>query len=133
MGPAGGLVDALVRVLSDEDAKNRYTAIQDLGRLGPRAAPAVPKLLELLTEYLTPVPPGAANQPDWRRNWGPGQVPDLRVEIIETLGQIGPGAKAALPLLEGKAIGQSMDLDPHAEKAILQIKAAKQGDEPQHR
>jgi HEAT repeat protein len=127
-----GLVDSLTYVLSDEEARNRLQAIQDLGKLGPRAAPAVPKLVELLAEYLKPAPitPGT-NPPYMVPGWSPGSAPDLRVEIIRTLGKIGPAAKAALPVLrdalEGPYPGKGMD--PEVEKAIAQIEGTPPDDQ----
>jgi hypothetical protein len=47
-----GLVDALTGLLSDKNATNQYSAIVQLGQLGPRAGAAVPKLVSLLTEYM---------------------------------------------------------------------------------
>ena len=125
-----GLVDALIHVLSDENPRNRYSATQNLRLLGSRSAPAVPALVDLLTEYLKP---SSTKRPPWmvhnlQPRGGVFTSPDLRVVIIETLGAIGPGAKAALPLLEEVRSKHRSDLGTHAEKAIAQIKAAGQDD-----
>jgi serine/threonine protein kinase len=128
-----GLVDSLVFVLSDEDARNRYAAIGNLGQLGSRAAPAVPTLVELLTEYLKPWQRGAMGRPYLIDNmvYGGGVMgrPDLRMEIIQTLGKIGPGTKAALPLLKGILSGETIppnspDAHAFAKKATSEVKKA---------
>ena len=117
-----GLVDVLADVLSDENAKNQYSALENLRQLGPRAAPAVPKLVDLLTKLLDP------SQKYLPLSWGLGGAPDLRVETITTLGAIGPGAVAALPLLEDivsadPAKTGRTDFDAYAKEAIAKIKA----------
>jgi len=133
-----GLADALTRALSDKEARNQYSAIQVLRQLGPRAGAAVPTLVNLLTEYMKPSP-GTASQPFGTPRWGVwmgggGIMQDLRVEIIQTLGAIGPGAAAALPLLERVAAMKPSetgrtDFDDLAKKAIAKIKATGQEEE----
>lgn len=54
--------------------------------------------------------------------------PDLRVEIIRTLGKIGPEAKTALPLLK-EIVSKHAYIRTHAEKAISEIEAASQNDQ----
>ena len=92
----------------------------------------MPKLVNLLTEYLEPLPPTALGPAYMVHNLEPrGGVmtsPDLRVVIIQTLGTIGPGAKAALPLLEEVRAKYSSDLGTYAEEAIAKIEAAGQND-----
>jgi hypothetical protein len=53
------------------------------------------------------------------------EQPDLRLEIIKTLGEIGPGAKAALPLLKDILAGHSYLGRERTEQAIAKIEAAK--------
>ena len=126
-----GLVDSLTYVLSDENARYRLSAIQYLGELGPRAAPAVPKLGELLTEYWWPAPITPGTTPPWMvPAYGMGAGSDLRVEIIQALGKIGPAAKAALPVLRKALEGPYLGKDPQVEKAIAQIEGTPQGDAP---
>lgn len=62
----------------DEDRDRHWSAVRELGALGPRSGPAVPRLIEILDSD----PPGL-----------------LENAAIHTLGQIGPAASAAVPAL----------------------------------
>jgi HEAT repeat protein len=68
-------VDSLVALLSDDDAAGRLSAVQALGELGPKSAPAVNALVEHFEE------------------------PALQLAIVETLRRLGPGAAPAVPRL----------------------------------
>lgn len=68
-------IERLVAALDSEDAMARMTALSALGDLGPRAAPAVPKLRALLADE------------------------SLAMLVVPLLGQIGPAAAEALPEL----------------------------------
>ncbi len=123
-----GFVDSLTYLLSNEVARNRYWAIQGLGQLGSRSAPAVPKLVSLLTKYLKPPPPSSDSLeyvPTVPRFRAEGT--DLRIEIIQTLGKIGPAAKEALPVLREVVSTHAEELGEHAKKAIAEIEG--KGDE----
>ena len=63
--------------LQDPDAKARVGAASALARLGPKAAPAVPLLIEALND----------------------QNKLVRTQSIAALGKIGPAAAAAVPVL----------------------------------
>ncbi len=73
-------VPALRRLIVDGDALVRSYACVALVRMGPRAAAAVPDLIEI------------------GRN--PGESNDLRETAILALGQIGPPASPAFPMLQ---------------------------------
>jgi len=75
LGKDGAATDALLAALDSKNPNVRLCAIESLGAIGPPAAGAVPKLLEL------------ANAP------GSSEV------VIGALGKIGAGAVAAVPLL----------------------------------
>jgi len=123
-----GLVDALTEVLSHEQPGYHHWAVGSLAQLGSRAAPAVPKLVNLLAKPLEE-PPGRERVfvPLFP---GPDEMEGttVREEIIDALGAIGPGAAAALPLLEKIASMEPADtggtgLDVTAKEAIARIKA----------
>jgi HEAT repeat protein len=67
--------DGLIVLLADEDAATRLLAVQSLGQLGAKAAPAVPALIERMND------------------------PALQLPIVDTLGKIGSAAAAAVPRL----------------------------------
>jgi HEAT repeat protein len=85
------VVASLAHALRDPVYFVRGNAAVILGDLGPRAAETVPALLEALER---PWP----GQP-------PGQVTAARVRMAQALGQIGPAARAAVPLLTRLASG----------------------------
>jgi len=68
-------VDTLIALLSDDDAVGRLSAVQALGELGPKAAPAVNALVEHFED------------------------PALQLATIETLRRLGPAAAPAVPHL----------------------------------
>ena len=72
-----GRVDALIEGLQASDPKARREAVKGLGRLGPKAADAVPALIVALED----------------------QDRGVRIEAAVTLGHIGPRARAAIPAL----------------------------------
>jgi len=83
------LAPALTRLLSTPNDFQYIFAVRSLGLLGPRAAPAVGKLIQDL-------------EPVTGRQFSGGGRVDGRSffpDIITTLGNIGPPARAALPLL----------------------------------
>ena len=112
-------LNSYIRDLSDSNYQIRWKALEALAKLGPKAAPAVPTLIDRLEEkddhYRAIDVLGAI---------GPAAVPavpallrhlehDLSVKdklykdestnatgIIETLAEIGPTAKEAIPLLQ---------------------------------
>lgn len=117
VGPAAeSAVGALLRLLADETpAEVRYTAAFALGRIGPAAKSALPRLVELSKssdEILATVAVWAAMKveptesslfdtaiPLLRRALR-GDREIARLEAAVALGDIGPAAKSAIPLLE---------------------------------
>jgi HEAT repeat protein len=78
-GPGGKtVVESLCGLLKDDNAGVRHAAIESLGRMGPKAAPAVPQLVGILETDAA-----------------------ARRDSAEALGKIGPEAKAAAPALAG--------------------------------
>lgn len=130
-----GLVDSLISVLSDETVDARLAAVKRLGELGPRAVPAVPKLVELLSTYLADGASPELYVPEGWRSMGGGMAgmeggPDLRLEIVRTLGKIGPDAKEALPVLRDVLNEPGLGKHPDVNMAITQIeKEARQDEE----
>lgn len=88
---------AILGKIDTQDDSERVESIRTLGWFGPRAAAAVPQLIELLSG-------------DNRR---------VQREAAIVLGKIGPAAGAALPTLESLAAKPMIGL--HAQKAIASI------------
>jgi HEAT repeat protein len=117
VGPAAdSAVEPLLRLLGDETpAEVRYTAAFALGRIGPAAKAALPRLVELAKssdEILATVAVWSAMKiepadsalfdtaiPLLRRALR-GEREIARLEAAVALGDIGPAAKSAIPLLE---------------------------------
>jgi HEAT repeat protein len=88
------VVPALATALKDGDQEVRVSAARALGTIGPKAAPAVPALIEALRASWPKPPERGA---DGR---GRGRRPDTTFsDAIDALGAIGPAAKAAVPVL----------------------------------
>jgi hypothetical protein len=128
-----GVVDSLIFALSDEDPATLSGTLHCLQALGPRSAPAVPALVNLLDDFQWPPDARTPEEvPDWNVLGGP----DARGHIIRTLGAIGPEAAAALPVLEKIASMSPAEIsftecDMLAKEAIAKIKATDQGSDPQ--
>jgi HEAT repeat protein len=119
LGRAAQSADAAVPVLARalDDRAVRGIAAKALGRLGPRAAPAIPALApradEADSRVGASVPPLTYTDRDMTRalgRIGTAAVPDLirrlgdrdtttRIFAIDALSEIGPPAKAAVPAL----------------------------------
>jgi len=99
------LVDAIVAMNTQDDGRS-CDAVQALGRAGPKAAAAVPTLIEIVK--------------------GQGQIGIIK-EAMNALGQIGPGAKQAIPALQlwvdRNDVPQDIDLRRHAARALERIQA----------
>ena len=78
-GRAEAAVPELVKGLQDDDAEVVRAALRTLGVVGPKAAPAVPRLMEMYKD--------------------PKLNEQTRPLVLFALAGIGPGAKAAVPLL----------------------------------
>lgn len=128
-----GLVDSLISVLSDETVDSRLAAVMRLGKLGPQAAPAVPKLVDMLAAYIADGADLALFIPEGWRPMGGGMplmdgAPDLRLEIVRTLGRIGPDAEAALPVLRNALEGSDFGYDSEVREAVVQIEGGSRGE-----
>jgi HEAT repeat protein/lysophospholipase L1-like esterase len=106
IGPGTDSVGPLVTVLRDAAGPGRGLAAEALGRVGPEARPAVPDLIEAVSDTRSDV--------RWRAVWAIGQIgsaaapavpvlraaladADVRWRAAEALGGIGPPAAAAVP------------------------------------
>jgi internalin A len=94
-------VKEVLRLLSsflrDRNSDIRSFAAQLLGRLGPKAAPAVSALMAGLDDR------GETLSPKFDHNWAP--VRPVCCDMAETLGKIGYPARAALPKLSTMMTG----------------------------
>jgi HEAT repeat protein len=88
------VVPALSRALKDDVVKVRVSAAEALRRIGPKAAPAVPALIEAIRASRPE--PSRTGRANLRLNLRDDNMP---MAAIQALGAIGPGAKAAIPVL----------------------------------
>ncbi len=139
---SAGLVDSLISVLSDANVDSRLAAVKHLGELGPRSAPAVPKLVELLSTCLAEDASPELYVPEGWLSMGGGMLgaggvmlgtgvgmraPDLRLEIVQTLGKIGPDAEAALPVLRDALAATEWAYHSEVREAIARIEGVARG------
>jgi HEAT repeat protein len=99
-GRAGAAVavPALVRALDSRDEELRLRALDALGKLGPAAAPAVPRLMKPLADWLktaSPPPAEKLGSGFFEGPWPPGDG----MKVVDVLERIGPDARPALPVL----------------------------------
>ena len=118
---ADGVVAALVKALTDEGAAKRkgvsyaVTSVQSeacraLGRCGAKAAPAVPALIELVRR-----------EPKREESISRfGRLLGAQRAAIQALGEIGPAAEAAVPVLEALDTNPNHRLEVH--RALSQIR-----------
>ncbi len=83
--------------MQKDDVGERRRAAKNVGRFGPRAAEAVPALVELLAD----------------------EVILVRKEAAIVLGKIGPAAESAIPALT--ALKDARIVGLHAKKALKKI------------
>lgn len=135
LGPAGAKhVPDLVRALKDEMDQVRGAAAEALGKLGPRSAEAVPHLLHTLkTSSLAKTRASAAFAlhligMKGRKTAVPLLAealtdldPQVCISVAIALGQIGPDAAEALPLLRRLARDPRLTDRTHIENAIQSI------------
>lgn len=107
MGPDA--VEPLIAALKENDIYVKQQAVRALRKLGPDAAPAVPELIESYKGL--PMRPGLV-----RRNVN---AAELRIAIVQTFGEIGPGAKAAVLVLR-ETLNDQQVRDRGLRKAIDQ-------------
>jgi hypothetical protein len=80
----------------------RMEAVKTLGKLGPDARAAAPKLAGLLSR----IPPG--------------EMPTLQEAIVVTLGRIGAASRPYVPAIT-RVVGQDIDIDREATRAVHRI------------
>jgi HEAT repeat protein len=125
-------VPLLAEFLDDKAATYRGTSAELLGEIGPAAKDATPNLRKLLKDADAEVRYKAARAV-WTIEMDPAVVPvfaellgsypiEMRVSAAERLGEIGPGAKAALPALERARDNSAGAVQIAAEQAMLRIK-----------
>ncbi|HJZ58473.1 MAG TPA: HEAT repeat domain-containing protein [Gemmataceae bacterium] len=92
-------VESLTESLKDSNPDTRHQAARALGRLGPKAKPAVPGLIEALKD------------PD----------KTVRIGAIYALADMGPDAAEAIPPLREAARDRDKEISKGAEYALKQI------------
>ncbi|MCE9544569.1 MAG: HEAT repeat domain-containing protein [Planctomycetia bacterium] len=137
IGPAAKpAVAAARKALKDPEPKVRYSAVWLLGRLGPDAAEALPELEKdvcgqdayfgnVCAWALFRIEPHNQARIDKAMpvliSALDGDRPFVQVEAANTLGMIGPQAKAALPALKRLAESHDLDAAKAASDAIKKI------------
>jgi HEAT repeat protein len=129
MGGAATLgVDGLLDLLNDENAAGRLAAVQALGQLGDKAAPAVNALVARLDDQAL-----QSAVIDSLGHMGPAAAPavpkllelakkgDQRTTILPVLTGIGTGAKDALPMIYAAARDPQPDVRASAATALAAV------------
>jgi HEAT repeat protein/flagellar basal body rod protein FlgF len=100
------MVEAWTAALGGDDPRHRYEAAAALGRMGGKAAAAVPRLMERLDDptsgaarALGQIGPAAAGAVAALAKALQHQEPYVREQAADALGRIGPQARAAVPAL----------------------------------
>jgi RNA polymerase sigma factor (sigma-70 family) len=105
----GTSVTALADLMKDNDVSVRFHALEALSQFGPKAKAATPKLLEAVVKDAAPrcrrqalaalkfVKPDAKTVVPTLREALRDEDPDLRLNAISFLGELGPEAKEAVP------------------------------------
>jgi HEAT repeat protein len=99
-GEAEAVLPVLIAIL--DHPRSRWDACQDLGSMGPAAAPAVPALTRFLKD----------------------DNPNVVWAVAESLGKIGKGARPALPALREAMALEGADMKEMIGEAIAAIEAA---------
>lgn len=98
-GESDKIAAGVIELLKNDDEVVRYRGAKLLGRLGRKAAPAVPKLTELLND----------------------KIPQVQTAAIEALAAIGPAAKAAVIELAKKLEAEDRVMAREAAQALQSI------------
>jgi HEAT repeat protein len=123
-------VDSLVALLSDNDPAGRLSAVQALGELGPKSAPAVNSLVEhfedpalqvAIVETLKRMGPGAAPAVPRLLELAAKNSGEQRATILPALAAIGPAAAAALPMIRACAKDPVQELRASAAPALAAV------------
>jgi len=99
LGPGTDDLPTLLKLLKDRDDATREAAARCLGRLGPAAKEAVPRLVKLL---------------------GDDGVSDVRVAAAAALGDIGPAALTAVPKLQ-RAVRDDRVIESTARRSLEKL------------
>jgi HEAT repeat protein len=129
LGGAAALgVDGLLDLLADDNAAGRLAAVQALGQLGDKAAPAMNALVTHLDdaalqssiiETLSHIGPAAA--PAVPKLLELAKKGDQRTTILPVLTGIGPGAKEALPMIYAAVRDSLPDVRASAVTALAAV------------
>jgi HEAT repeat protein len=92
-------VKELLDKLEKGDFAAKLYALDELGKLGAKAKPAVPTLIIILEDDKSPIPGAAAAVKEETIAHPEDANPTLRSSAAATLGDIGPDAKPAIPAL----------------------------------
>jgi HEAT repeat protein len=126
-------VDPLIRMLDDSnDPDIRWRAELALGKIGPDARKAVPKLIELLKNPDHILRRGAATALAGIGPSAKDAVPSLKAVLddkdenvrwraIQALGQIGEDAKSSIDLLSGVLDSENVDIRQYSAEALENI------------
>lgn len=131
---ADQILPAFITALENSDTAARCAVLAALGRLGPRAAPAVPAISHALADPNEAIRLHAAQALFGNVTHTNEAVPALiqvlkdqeysiRLEAAWALFAIGPPAKAALPGLQSALHDQEKDVRSVARRAIARISA----------
>jgi HEAT repeat protein len=116
LAPRGqSAVPAVIEGLEDPDRWTRWSATVTLGKIGPAAKSAVPRLIARLS----------GGRPARQLMW-PSDERESISAAVQALGQIGPAAAAAIPRLTELARNEDLELATAAEEALATIRATKQ-------
>ena len=128
--PKARIVAALSRALESKVAAVRVTAVDALGSLGPDAQPAAVALVRRLDDQMWVATAAAEALSSLGRPAVPPLIEafnqgsaDVRMAICRVLGNIGPDAAAAIPVLEKALPAAPPSLQERIQLALSQIRA----------
>ena len=113
----------LMDALSDEDWYVRYVAVDMLGRIGCEAKAAVPILVENLRGSLTERGVAYGNVSELELRMGLGTARGEALQIVRTLGYIGPGAGSAIKTITGLLQDRDEELRAAAARVLKTIES----------
>jgi HEAT repeat protein len=124
---AAPAVPVLIEALRTDDWLRQWYATEALAQIGPKAKAAVPELIaRVRTKRDFPIPTGTTvrNEP-MRTPYG------LDIAAIKALGQIGPDARAAIPVLNDVLKGSDKAVRAEAAQALELIKSNPKAADPE--
>jgi HEAT repeat protein len=123
-------VDSLIALLSDDDPAGRLSAVQALGELGPKSAPAVSALVEhfedpalqlAIVETLRRLGSAAAPAAPRLLELASKNGGEQRATILPALGAIGHGAGVALPMIRACVADPKEEVRASAAPALAAV------------